>query len=560
MSPTRRTVAMALAGVLAAAALGACGESPNANRSNGEAATVLNIGMPNGPQTENHNPFLESSSASILGYRWQIYEPLALANVIRPADKPKPWLAQEYSWSADLKTLTVTAREGAKWSDGTAFSAEDIAFTYDLIGKTPAINRFALPIVSATATGNQASIVFERPQFVNEARILRDIAIVPKHLWSQIADPSTDIIKNPVGTGPYTLKTFTPQTTTLSVRTEGYWQQLPQVKELRYTSYNDNNAQTTALANGESEWSFVFIPNYQTVYIDKDPENNKIFPAPVIGIHGLYINTTVKPFDDPVLRRAMNMVINRNDIFVQAAAGYFHPEITSVTGIPTPAGDPYIAPEYKGQTHKVDVEGAKALLTGAGYTLDGTTLKDRSGKPVKIKLTDPAPWSDYITSLEIVKDNLSQIGIEATLDKATQDAWQKSIEEGTFEASFRWTNGGATPYDMYQTIMDGKLLKPIGEAAQNGNFGRFDNAEATAALEAYANATDDAARTTAMNTLQKIFVEQMPMIPVGADNAGGAYNVKNWVGWPSAEDPYAPAQPTQPNAVDVILRLKPAGA
>jgi peptide/nickel transport system substrate-binding protein len=555
-----RSIAIALTGVLAAAALAACGESPNANRNNADAATVLNVGMPNGPQTENHNPFLESSSASILGYRWQIYEPLALANVIRPADKPKPWLAQDYSWSADLKTLTVTAREGAKWSDGQAFTAEDIAYTYDLLGKTPAINRFALPIVSSTANGNQAVIVFDKPQFVNEARILRDIAIVPKHLWSQIADPATDIIKNPVGTGPYTLKTFTPQTTTLSVRTEGYWQPLPQVKELRFTSYNDNNAQTTALANGESEWSFVFIPNYQTVYIDKDPKNNKIFPAPVIGIHGLYLNTTVAPFNDATLRRAMGMVINRNDIFVQASAGYFHPEVTSVTGIPTPAGESYIAPEYQGKTHKVDVEGAKALLTGAGYTYDGTTLKDKTGKAVKIKLTDPAPWSDYITSLEIVKDNLSQIGIEATLDKATQDAWQKSVEEGTFEATFRWTNGGATPYDMYQTVMDGKLLKPVGEVSQAGNFGRFDNPEATAALEAYANALDDASRTTAMNTLQKIFVEQAPMLPVGADNAGGAYNVKNWIGWPSAEDPYAPAQPTQPNAVDVILHLKPANS
>ena len=66
--------------------------------------------------------------------------------------------------------------------------------------------------------------------------------------------------KNPIGTGPYTLKSFTPQTTTLSVA-RPYWQDLPKVKELRYTSYNDNNAQTTALANGASEWSFVFIPN-----------------------------------------------------------------------------------------------------------------------------------------------------------------------------------------------------------------------------------------------------------------------------------------------------------
>ena len=45
----------------------------------------------------------------------------------------------------------------------------------------------------------------------------------------------------------------------------------------------------------------------------------------MLGIHGLYINTTKKPFDNPALRRAMNMVINRKDIFVQAEAGYFHP-------------------------------------------------------------------------------------------------------------------------------------------------------------------------------------------------------------------------------------------
>jgi peptide/nickel transport system substrate-binding protein len=144
------------------------------------------------------------------------------------------------------------------------------------------------------------------------------------------------------------------------------------------------------------------------------------------------------------------------------------------------------------------------------------------------------------------------------VDKANQEAWQKSVEEGTFEATFRWTNGGATPYDLYQTIMDGALLQPVGKPSQQGNFGRFKSPEATEALRAYANATDDAARTTAMNNLQKIFVEQMPMIPVGADNAGGAYVTKNWVGWPDEQNPYAPAQPTQPNSVDVVLHLKPA--
>ena len=81
---------------------------------------------------------------------------------------------------------------------------------------------------------------------------------------------------------------------------------------------------------------------------------------------------------------------------------------------------------------------------------------------------------------------------------------------------------------------------------------------ATAALKTYANATSDADRTTAMDNLQKIFVEQMPMIPVGADNVGAAYSSKNWTGWPSDADPYSALQPTQPYAVDVVLHLKSA--
>ena len=75
------------------------------------------------------------------------------------------------------------------------------------------------------------------------------------------------------------------------------------------------------------------------------------------------------------------------------------------------------------------------MLTDAGFKLDGNTLNDPSGKPVKLTLTDPAGWSDYQTSLEIVKDNLSQIGIAATVEKANQDAWFKNVEEGKFDAT-----------------------------------------------------------------------------------------------------------------------------
>jgi peptide/nickel transport system substrate-binding protein len=431
-----------------------------------------------------------------------------------------------------------------------------VAFTFNLLKKNAGLNTNAIPFGDITASGNVVNLTFAKSQFVNQVKIL-GTAVMPKHIWEAVKDPSTETVKNPIGTGPYALKSFTPQTITLTVR-DSYWQPLPAVKELRYSTFNDNNAQTTALANGQTEWSFVFIPNYKAVFVDKDPAHHKIFFPPVLAIHGLFINTEKKPFDNPALRRAMDKVINRQDLFMQGEAGYFYPAVKSVTGIPTPAGEAFLAPEFKGVDHKVDVDAAKKELADAGFKLEGNVLKDPSGKPVTMTLSVPAGWSDYVTNVEIVKDNLKSIGIAAKVDKANQDAWFKNVDEGRFDGIFHWSNSGATPYDMYQSMMDGKIYKPIGKSPVAGNWGRFRNDSATKALEDYANAADDATRTTAMHTLQKVMVEQMPVIPTLASNMGGEYSTKNWVGWPDDANPYAPGQPTQHNALDVVLHLKPA--
>jgi peptide/nickel transport system substrate-binding protein len=549
----RRTAALVAALTMTLSGAAACGSDSG---SSGGAAGVLNIGMPNGPQTENHNPFLPSSSGASLGYRFVIYEPLVMTNQVKPTEEGKPWLATKWEWSDNYQKLVLTIRDNVKWSDGKPMTAEDVAYTFDLLKKTPALNINAIPFGDVSASGNQVTMTFTAPQFVNQVDILTTV-VVPEHQWSTFKDPGTDTVKKPIGTGPYELKTFTPQTVTLTRRGE-YWQDLPAPKELRYTSYNDNNAQTTALANGSSEWAFTFISNYKTVYVDKDPAHHKLWFPPTLAIHGLFLNTQHKPFDDPALRRAMNLVVDREDIFNQGEAGYFYPQVTSPTGIPTPAGDPFIADTFKTQKHEVDVDAAKQELTEAGYKLDGDTLLDKSGKPVKLTMSNPAGWSDYITDLEIIKDNLSDIGIQATVDKANTDAWTTNVDTGDFEAAMHWTNGGATPFDLYQGMMDGALYKPTGEAGVNGNWGRFKNDKATDALATYANAADDASRKAAMDELQQIFVDEVPVIVTSAANAGGEYSTKNWVGWPDESDQYAPAQPTLINSLDVLLHLKPA--
>ncbi len=551
----KRSVVAALVALLAGSGLAACGGG-SASTGQGNPAAVLNVGMPNGPQAENNNPFLETSAAKSLGYRWMLYEPLVMLNRVKPAEPGKPWLATKWDWSDNFKKLVLTIRDGVKFSDGRPMTAEDAAFTFQLLRDNKALNIDAVPYKDISYAGNQVTLGFATSQFVNQVKILQTL-VVPKHVWQSVKDPATDPVKNPVGTGPYSLKSFTPQTVTVALR-DGYWQEAPKVKEIRYTSYNDNNAQVSALTSGTAEWSFVFIPNYKTVYAAKDPAHYKLWFPAQISAHGLWFNTEKAPWNNAKLRQAVNKVINRDDVFNQGEAGYFYPKNDQVTGIPVPAGESFIAPEYQGKTVAVDVPGAKALLTGAGFSFAGDKLQDPSGKPVTIKLSVPSGWSDYVTDLEIIKDNLAQIGITATVEKMNQDAWTKSVDTGDFEGVLHWTNDGATPYDLYRDVMDGNRYKPTGQAGINGNYGRYKNDDATRALETYAGAEDGASRTAAMNQLQKIMIEQQPMIPTSAGNAGAEYSTKNWTGWPDDANPYAPADPTLRNALDVVLHLKSA--
>ncbi|MFE6696545.1 ABC transporter substrate-binding protein [Streptomyces sp. NPDC057718] len=556
MSVRRRTTlrAVAAATVVVALAAGCSNANSGANKGGG-AAGVLTLGKPDGPQTNNSNPFLTTSAGAVLGYRHMIYEPLAMTNMIRPTEKADPWLATEWAWEDNFTKVTFTLDDRAKWADGKPLTAADVEFTFNLLKKHPALNGDGVPFDGVAVKGKQVVLTFKESQFVNQNKIIQTF-IVPKHIWEKVDNPETWPNRTPVGSGPYKLKTFTPQTTTLTA-TPTYWNGETKVKELRYTAYNDNSAATTALATGKMEWSFVFMPNHKQLFIDKDPKNHHLWFPSGLGVHGLWFNTARKPFDNPALRRAMAMVVDRKAIHIQAQATLY-PEITNPTGIPLPAGEPFLAPEYEDATTKPDVAGAKKVLAEAGFKLSGGVLKDPSGKPVTLTLTDPAGWNDYITGLAIIKDNIKEIGIEAKVKTQTAEAWGNDVANGNFDATLHWTNSGATPYDMYQNIMDGAIVQPIGKSSQAGNFGRFKNAEATAALKEYANATGDAARTKALNTLQKIFVEQAPMIPTAAAPIGAEYSTKNWIGWPTEANPYAPPQHTQRTALEIVLNLKPS--
>jgi len=520
----------------------------------GADGAPITIAKPDGPiGVENNNPYIGESTSIQLGYANAIYEPMAIPNIVDPAQEPVPWLAETVEWNDDFTELTLTARSGVKWNDGEDFSAEDIEFTLSLLKEHPELDNAALGLKSVTADGDTVTVTFDDPMFVKTDRVLQK-HILPKHVWEN-EDPTTFTAENPVGTGPYTLSSFTSQSVELQARSD-YWGGELAVPTLYFMSYNDNTALTTALNNGETDWAQATIPNVQSVYVDKDPEHNVYWPASTLGIDTMVVNTTKPPFDDVEFRKAINMVIDRDKHAVIAREEAVDP-LTSVTGIPTPAGDSFIASDFKDQSYKVDVEGAKKVLEDAGYKLDGEALQYPKGGAVTFELQVPQGWNDYVTGISLIADSVKELGIEATITTPDADSWFETKSNGDFDAILHWTDSGANPYWLYFTQAGGDYLKPIGEAADY-NFGRYDNPELDKALQTYRTAASDDERTKALDEVEKIFVEDVPAMPIGNRPSIGIYNTRNYVGWPSEDDPYATADPTQVSQVLVLTKLQPA--
>ncbi|MFB8230707.1 ABC transporter substrate-binding protein [Cellulosimicrobium sp. NPDC055967] len=530
------------------------GNDDDSTTSSGEGA-ALTIAKPDGAiATESNNPWIGDSSALKLGYVNAIYEPVGIVNVVNPSDEVRPWLASEITWSEDYTSVTLTTREGVKWSDGEDLTADDIAYSYQILVDTPELNTAALDIQDVTVDGDTVTVTFGTPMFAKQDKVLHRF-VVPKHVWEGVADPTTETNPDPVGTGPYTLTSFSTESVQLDAR-DDYWGGELAVPTLYYVSYNDNSALTTALANGDADWAQAFLPNVQSAFVDKDPEHNVYWAPAGLGIDAMFVNTTKKPFDDVAFRQAVNMVIDREQ-HQQIARESGVPLLTSVTGLPTPAGDPFISDEFVGEEYEVDVDGAKKVLTDAGYTFDGDTLVDPDGEPVTFQLSVPQGWNDYVTGISLIAESVKAIGVEASVDTPDSDSWWAAKGTGDFDAILHWTETGATPYDIYSDTMDARWLKPVGEAADY-NFGRFDSPEATAALDAYLAATTDEDRATAIAEAQKIFVDQVPVMPIGTRPFITEFNTRNYVGWPSDDDPYINADPTQPTAVLILTQLEPA--
>ena len=219
-----------------------------------------------------------------------------------------------------------------------------------------------------------------------------------------------------------------------------------------------------------------------------------------------------------------------------------------------------ILPEYADKNYSVDVDKAKQILTDAGYTWKDEKLIDPDGEAVSFSISVPAGWSDWNTEQALIAEELKALGIDVKIDQPDWGGWDQARQEGTFDTIIHWLEDTGNAYGLYTSTMDPRWVGPNadGKEVAQFNFGRFNDPAVTEALNAYANASSDDERVAAMEVIQKAFVEQVPAIPLGVHPLLGEYNTRNYVGWPSEDDPYASGDPTQPGVVMVLTKLQPA--
>jgi peptide/nickel transport system substrate-binding protein len=557
----RGLVAIAAVGLLAAG-VGACSSTPASSGSGSSSTASKPLVMESSPETtitDDFNPFVSTAAPQGMGATGLVYEPLLQFDLASPP-KYTPWLATAYSWSNGGKSITFTIRQGVKWNDGTAMTPADVAFTYNLVMKNAAINLAGLPITSAAASGNTVTINFSSAQYLNLQEI-SGVPILPKAIWSQYqSSPTTFTDAKPVGTGPYVLKTFTPQGFTLTKNTS-YWQaSMVKVPSVYFPVYTSNTSALSALYSGAIDWTGNFIPGLQKQFVDTSPKYHHFWEAPG-STNALMPNLNQWPTNQLAVRQAISLAVNRNLLASEGEAGLENP-VTNTSGITLPTFAAWAAPAASDTVSATgSATAAAAVLTQAGYKKDSSGYFALNGKEVTIQLISPSAYTDYAAVGTMVAQELKAAGINASFSGVSVDSWNADMADGDFQLAEHWSNNGLTPYNLYDNWLNSSLNNG---KTNTGDYEGLKNPAMDAALAKLAGDSTVAQQTADLAPIETFVAQNLPVIPVTTASEWFEYNSQNWVGWPTQQDPYQTGQPSGTNTgagagTDefVILHLSP---
>ncbi len=547
----KASVAIAAGAAAISLMLTGCGPSGSSSDAN---ASVLRVwaGSAN-PISENFNPFaVDTAVHATFG---AIYEPLFFFNQLS-SDPPVGLIGDSYEYSEDGKTLTIEIKPDLKWNDGEDLTAADVVFTFGYGSNKDA------RMVSAEATSDTTVVItYSEPMFTSASLLLGSTWIIPEHVWSKIDDYASETNPDPVGSGPYKLKTFSDAAYT--VEANKYFRDgEPAVSQVQYIGLDSNQSAQDLLSTGQLDWVGQFIANPDSVTGSGKiaTMNNQQDPTVILTCSNVDLGCS-GPQTDPAVRQALNLAIDRSTIGEKAFAGLVAE--SSPAFVLLPRDEQWLSdPALATSPQDADIAAAQQILEDAGYTKGGDGFYGKDGTALEIDLFSPDGWTDYNDAAKLISEQAADAGLRVNYRTVSDAEYWTPISSGDFQMALYGLTQSlvADPFSNYSQYFASKSTAKVGEDPVSGqNYARYQNADVDAAVQTAAGTLDEATKKQAYATIQAQIAQDLPYIPVVLNASQAFFNVDRFTGWPSEDDLYANPLPYLSAASAIVLtHLKPA--
>jgi len=471
------------------------------------------------PSTSLHE---ESTLAVVTPYS-AIYNNLVVFDPAKPhenLDSVIGDLAESWSWDATNTKLTFKLRQGVKWHDGQPFTAKDVQCTWRmLIGKDKSADFHRNPrkiwyskLQDVSINGDyEATFELSEPQPSLPVLLASGFsAVYPCHV------PQQQMRTKPVGTGPFKFVEFMRGQSIRLVRNPDYFKKdRPYLDEIIFRVVDSRATRLLGFSTGEFDITF---PTDVTVELMKDVKSrapNVICEVTRSGIQvNLIVNRVSPPFDNPDIRKAMSLAIDRkpfNDILMDGEG------LVGGEMLPKPAGEWGMPPEMVtqvmgGPDPEKRVAEARAIMEKLGYS---------DAKPLSIKVqTRNLPI--YRDPAVILVDQLKKIHINGELDILETPQWYARLAKKDYTIGLNVT--GVAVDDP-----DGNIVENFSCNSER-NYSQYCNADVDRLLAAQSREADKGKREKLVWEIERLLAEDAarPSIVWSATPACWQPYVKNF--------------------------------
>lgn len=432
------------------------------------------------------NPIL-SNNRNVIEVTKMIYDPLV---TLSGNYKLEYCLAEEIAKTDNL-TYVVKLRNGVLWEDRTNFTAEDVKYTIEQIkwGGFSTIYSENVKYIDYVEVIDNTSlkIVLTEPVVFFEYNLTFPIMCKSYYQDQEFATSE----KVPIGTGMFRISEISSNVIKL-VKNEYYWNsnKKPMATEITINLFNTIGEAYTAFKNGELDILSVKISNVED-YIGLLGYDKIEYKAREFDF--LSFNTAKETLSDPIVRKAISLVIDKNNIVATALGKGYTPSNFSLD-----MGNWLYT---KDMNIPVNTEEATQLLMNNGWSyLNGVWQKRKNGttRRLEFSLTVNSNNDKRVAVAENIKNQLATFGIPVTIKSLAPNAYADTINNRNYECALTGIKMGYTP--------------SLTTFFADGNIANYYNTEVTDIMNIISNTNDDGVLYEKYNRLFDIYLEECPYI------------------------------------------------